>query len=303
MRVVVLGHSFLGLRVLECLRDLGVDIVGVLSHREAPGEFATDPSVEGWARQAGIAVTLVPPYRRLDCAARIAGLRPDVAISAGFRTPLARATLEVPRLGVFNLHPSLLPRYRGRSPVNWAVLSGETEHGVTLHHMVEEIDAGDIVDQRRVPIGPDDTALDVIRRLEREIPGLVTTALPLIATGKAPRIPQDPTAASSFGGRRPEDGRLHWHWPAKRIHDLVRAVTHPFPGAFTHHDGQVLFLWRTGLLAASGRRPGTGFEAGAGRFAVAAGDGAVEVLRFSVGRGPERDGDALAGIWDGGEKA
>ncbi len=299
MRAALFGDSWLGAGALTRLRARGVDVVAVFSHAPAgqPSGFA---ALAIDAASLGLAVVELPAHRRVDCAAGLGRLGADVLISAGFRAPLSGATLAVPRLGAFNLHPSLLPRYRGRSPVNWAVLSGERETGLTLHHMVEEVDAGDIVSQRRAPIGPDDTALEVIRRLESRIPELLDETLPLIASGRAPRRPQDSRQASVFGGRTAEDGRIDWRWPARRVHDLVRAITRPFPGAFAVRDGKRVFLWRTACREDVSAPPATGVPLAGGRFAIACGRGAVEVLRWSVEGGPERDGGELAAAWGPG---
>jgi methionyl-tRNA formyltransferase len=146
---------------------------------------------------------------------------------------LPPAVLGTARLAALNMHGSLLPRYRGRAPVNWAILNGERETGATLHYMVEKPDAGPIVAQESVPIGIDDTALDVSLRLAEAAERLVVRVLPALAAGPPPGTEMDLAQGSYYGGRRPEDGRIDWSWPARRVHDLIRAVAPPFPGAFT----------------------------------------------------------------------
>jgi methionyl-tRNA formyltransferase len=150
----------------------------------------------------------------------------------------------LPKRGAYNLHGSLLPAYRGRCPVNWVLVRGETETGVTLHHMVTKADAGDIVGRRVVPIERMDTAVILYQKLCGAAGELLDEILPLMKEGRAPRIPQDIGSGSYFGGRRPEDGRIDWKWPAERIYNLIRAVTEPYPGAFcTLPDGSPLFIW------------------------------------------------------------
>src|SRR5205823_2082500 len=131
------------------------------------------------------------------------------------------------------MHGSLLPKYRGRAPVNWAILHGERRTGATLHYMTEKPDAGDIVAQQAVPILPDDTAADVVRKIAVAAEIALDAALPALIAGTAPRVAQDLTQGSYFGGRTPEDGRIDWSRSARQIHDLVRAVAPPYPGAIT----------------------------------------------------------------------
>jgi methionyl-tRNA formyltransferase len=147
------------------------------------------------------------------------------------------------------MHGSLLPKYRGRVPVNWAVLRGERETGATLHEMVEKPDAGRIVDQLAVPILPDDTALDVFRKVTVASEVVLDRSLPALLAGTARLTPQDLSAGAYFGGRRPEDGRIDWSQPARRVHDLVRAVAPPYPGAFTTAGGTTLRILRTRVLS------------------------------------------------------
>jgi methionyl-tRNA formyltransferase len=198
--------------------------------------------------------------------------------------------LNIPRLGAFNMHGSLLPRYRGRVPINWAVLHGEKETGVTLHHMVKRADAGDIVDQETVPIGPEDTAQDVFRKavkaaslvLERQLDGLLQ--------GTAPRRKQDESRATYFGGRKPEDGRIDWTQSAERIYNLIRAVTHPYPGAFTTAGGEKLFVWRARPVKGTEEKPGQVVSLNPLR--IATGSGSIEILTLQWSGKSEEDASA-----------
>jgi methionyl-tRNA formyltransferase len=169
---------------------------------------------------------------------RVAALRPDFIFSLYYRQMLKPALLALPRRGALNMHGSLLPRYRGRVPVNWAVLRGERETGATLHHMVEKPDAGAIVAQQTVPILPDDTALEVFGKVTVAAEIALDRVLPDLLAGRAPAVAQDLSQGSYFGGRRPEDGRIDWSRSAREIHNLVRAVAPPYPGAFTDLQGR-----------------------------------------------------------------
>jgi methionyl-tRNA formyltransferase len=142
----------------------------------------------------------------------------------------------------------MLPRYRGRAPVNWAILRGEREAGATLHYMVARADAGDIVDQQSVPILPDDTSADVLAKVAVVAEIVLVRSLPALFAGTAPRIRQDITQGEYVGRRRPEDGLIDWNFPAQQIHNLVRAVAPPFPGAFAWIGERRLGIDRTRLL-------------------------------------------------------
>jgi methionyl-tRNA formyltransferase len=189
---------------------------------------------------------------------------------------LKPALLALPRRGALNMHGSLLPKYRGRAPVNWAVLHGERHTGATLHYMTDKPDAGDIVAQQGVPILPDDTAADVLRKVAVAAEIALDAALPALIAGTAPRIAQDLTRGSYFGGRTPDDGRIDWSRPAQQIHDLVRAVAPPYPGATTMIAGVPARILATRVIddsATAAREPA--IEVGDGRITVRCGGGGI----------------------------
>ena len=149
----------------------------------------------------------------------------------------------MPALGAYNLHGSLLPRYRGRAPVNWALVSGETETGVTLHRMVARADAGEIVDQQPVPIGPADSIREVYDGVVGAARKVVARRIDELLSGQVQSRPQDEARATVVRGRRPEDGRIDWQRDARTVFNLVRAVTHPYPGAFTEVQDRRFYIW------------------------------------------------------------
>ena len=179
--------------------------------------------------------------------ARIAACQPDFLFSFYYRLMLKDPLLAVPPRGALNMHGSLLPKYRGRVPVNWAIVHGETETGATLHYMTEKPDNGDIVAQASVPILPDDTAGEVFGKVTLAAEAILHDAVPGLVAGMAPRRPQDPRLATYFGGRRPEDGVIDWSKSAAEIHNLVRAVAPPYPGAFTDTGGHRYVIERARL--------------------------------------------------------
>ena len=280
-RIAVLAYSETGHECLKALLDRGEDVVLVVTHPDTIGETLWFPSVAELARSRGIEPVIAgAPDAALT--ARVAAASPDLLLSFYFRHVLPAEVLKVPRLGAYNLHGSLLPKYRGRAPVNWAVARGETETGATLHVMTEKPDSGDVVDQEAVPIGTDDTAYEVQKRVTQAGVRILERRLAALKAGTAPRRPQDEKAASTFPRRTPEDGRIDWTRPAEQVHNLVRAVTHPYPGAFTDVFGGKTMIWRTRLphLGAHDNFPGQ-VRAEQGRLYVACGDDRyVEILRI-----------------------
>jgi methionyl-tRNA formyltransferase len=230
-KAVVFAYHDVGVRCLRVLLDAGVDVPLVVTHRDSPAEAIWFASVADLARSRRID-TLADP-EAAETFSRVQSIKPDFIFSFYYRRMLPAALLKLAKRGAFNMHGSLLPKYRGRAPVNWAVLHGETETGATLHEMVEKPDAGRIVGQERVPIGPDDLAVDVFRKVTAAAESVLKKNLNKIIEGKADRREQNLAAGSYFGGRRPEDGRIDWSRSAAEIHNLVRAVAPPYPGAFT----------------------------------------------------------------------
>ena len=297
MRVVVMAYQDIGYVCLDELLALRAAVALVVTHPDPVNENIWFRSVADRARKAGLPVLRPPSVNAPDVVAAIAGLAPDFLFSFYFREIIGPEVLGLARRGALNLHGSLLPRYRGRCPVNWVLINGERETGVTLHYMEARPDRGDIVAQRAVPIADDDTALSLNRKLGEAARALLREAYPLLAAGTAPRSPQDHARATSFGGRRPEDGRIAWHQPARRLYDLIRAVTAPYPGAFTTYRGERLFVWWARPLDLGPRvgAPGEVVEIrpGAG-VVVAAGSGALLLDRVQLAGHDEQRADELA---------
>jgi methionyl-tRNA formyltransferase len=255
-RAVVFAYHDVGVRCLEVLLRHGVVVPLVVTHRDDPKETIWFESVaDRAARHAIPAITPEDPNATATVA-KVKKAKPDFLFSFYYRRMLGPKLLALPALGAYNMHGSLLPKYRGRSPINWAILRGETETGATLHEMVAKPDAGRIVDQQSVPIGEDDLAVDVFRKMTAAAEAVLERSLPKLLDGSAEMRAQDLAAGSYFGGRKPEDGRIDWSRPAREVHDLVRAVAPPFPGAFTDAAGARLRILRTKLEPALEPRPG-----------------------------------------------
>lgn len=242
-RVAVFAYSEVGWACLDELIALGADVAVVFTHADDPDENIWFRSVADLARSHGIE-TRAP--ERIDPSeiGRIRAIAPELIFSFYCRALIPMEVIGMARLGAYNVHGSLLPKYRGRAPINWAVVNGERETGATLHAISDRADAGDIVAQRAFPIARSDTALDVFRKTAAASRELVRENLSALEAGTATLTPQDETKATKFGRRTPKDGEIDWSMSAERIYDLIRGVTRPFPGAFTHIDGKRLFLWR-----------------------------------------------------------
>ena len=236
LRALVCAYSEVGYRCLRVLLDSGVEVPLVFTHADAPDEQRWFASVAELARARAVAVCTEDPHAP-PWPGRIAALAPHYLFCFYYRALLGPGLLASARWGALNMHGSLLPRYRGRAPVNWAILQGESQTGATLHYMVQRPDAGAIVAQEAVPIGIDDTALDVSLAVAGAAARLLGRCLPQLAAGPPAATPMDLEHGSYFGGRRPEDGRIDFTWPALRVHNLIRAVAPPFPGAFAELGG------------------------------------------------------------------
>jgi len=273
---------------MEALLKMGAPIAAVFTHRDDSHEEIWWRSCAELAAQHGIPVFL---DEKIDAASqKFSALQPSAIYSFSYRHLIPENVLEIAPLGAFNLHPSLLPAYRGRAPVNWVLVNGERETGVTLHHMVARADAGDIVGQRAVAIDDSDNALTLYRKLVPLGVELIDELHPKIVAGTAPRRKMDIARGSYFGRRRPEDGRIDWRWPARRIFNLVRAVTHPYPGAFCFVSGRKLLVWEAKIGAEYGTAgaPGRVVRVTAdGAIEVAAGEGSVVVKRVQFEGGAE----------------
>jgi methionyl-tRNA formyltransferase len=281
---VVFAYHDVGCRCLKVLLDQRIEVPLVVTHRDAPGENIWFGSVAALALGRGIE-TITPDDPNVpEIAGKTRALQPDFLFSFYYRLMLGPALLAAPKRGAFNLHGSLLPKYRGRAPVNWAIIHGETETGATLHEMVEKPDAGRIVDQEPVPILPDDLAVDVFGKVAGAAELVVRRSLPKLVDGSAVLRAQDLSRGGYFGGRRPEDGRIDWSAPAKRVHDLVRAVAPPYPGAFTEVEGKRLRVLRTRRRGEkTGARASPFLYAEGGRCRAACADGGVlELLEVEL---------------------
>jgi methionyl-tRNA formyltransferase len=246
-RAVVFAYHDVGVRCLRALISAGLEIPLVVTVADDPHEERWYGSVAASAADYGLTVIAPAQPNAAELERTLGELQPDFIFSFYYRSLLGTPLLRAARRGALNMHGSLLPKYRGRAPVNWAILRGERETGATLHYMLERADAGDIVDQLAVPILVDDDARDVFAKVTVAAETILARSLPGLLDGSAPRRPQPLLPGQYFGRRTAADGRIDWSRPAGEIHDLVRAVAPPFPGAFGEVAGERWEIRRTRL--------------------------------------------------------
>lgn len=232
MRALVFAYHNVGVRCLRVLAAAGVEVALVVTHEDRADENIWFESVALTAAELGIESIAPESPSDPHLVALVKALAPDLMFSFYYRHMIDGQLLAQARLGAYNMHGSLLPKYRGRVPINWAILKGETETGATLHEMVEKPDAGAIIDQTAVPILPDDTAFEVFAKVTVAAEQTLWRCLPALLSGNARRFPNPIQEGSYFGARRPADGAIDWHQDGLHVYNLVRAVAPPYPGAF-----------------------------------------------------------------------
>ncbi len=252
MRTIFFGATDLGYRCCQRLLESGLEIVGVfsiprefrISYSKTPVRNVTYRDFEELAKRHQIPFFQVEGKMSAPCHQRVVErLRPDFGLAIGWYHLIPAKLRALFPKGVAGLHASLLPRYRGGAPLVWAIINGETESGVTLFYLSDGVDDGDIVAQKRFPIGADDTIREVYEKATRASMEVVTESVPLIASGQAPRRVQDERRATRFPQRSPDDGLIDWSWDAQTIRNFIRAQTKPYPGAFTFIGGKKVVIW------------------------------------------------------------
>ncbi|MBI5436060.1 MAG: formyltransferase [Nitrosomonadales bacterium] len=281
-RAVVFAYHNVGYRCLSVLLAHGVDVALVVTHRDNPKENIWFDSVAELAALHGIPVIMPDNPNTPEVVEQIRGLQPDFFFSFYYREMLKAPLLVIPNRGAFNMHGSLLPKYRGRVPVNWAIIHGETETGATLHYMTEKPDNGAIVAQQAVPILPDDTALEVFQKVTVAAEIALNDILPALLAGTAPAIPQDLSQGAYFGGRKAEDGIIDWSQDARSIHNLVRAVAPPYPGATTQLLGKPMRILQTLVTGCTVSDEKPAFYVKQGKAYAICGSGVLRVVRFEL---------------------
>lgn len=293
MRVVFLGNHTVGVRALEAILESD-PVVGVVAHPADPEDGARYESVFDFAKQQKLNVIrssgrdeLLPGW--------VAECRPDLLWITDYRYLLSPEILDLSPGGAVNLHPSLLPRYRGRAALNWAILNGEREVGLTAHMLDDGVDSGDIIAQVAVPLRPEQDVGDALRLLYPVYAQITREVLAWFRSGCVPRRRQDHSLSTTFPRRRPEDGRIDWTQPAERIVNLVRAVARPYPGAFADFGERRLTIWRAAGLnnGALHGLPGTLVTETRRRLVIQTGSGLLETGDFEWSPAPSREANQM----------
>ncbi len=284
MKTIVLAYHNIGCKGIESLLRNGFQVDAVFTHKDDQGENIWFDSVAKLAASKDIPVFAPDDINHPLWVHRIKDMNPDIIFSFYYRKMVKPAILDIPSHGCLNLHGSLLPKYRGRCPVNWVLVNGETKTGITLHYMTPKPDDGDIVCQKEIEISDDDTAKTLYEKLTMLSVEMLDEILPQIKEGAAPRKPQDHSQATYYGGRRPRDGEIDWSASSKEIRNLVRAVTEPYPGAFSFVGDKQYLFWSVTEAPYDGKTsvPGTVLETDP--LVIRCGSGAI---RMDFGQSPD----------------
>ena len=303
LRIAFVGCVLEGRRSLETLLDMGEQVSTIFTLRpELAAKVSGAVPWEDIAARFGVPLHYVRTMNDPEAVEILRALAPDLLFCVGWTQLLKKDVLARPRLGCLGFHASYLPAYRGRAPVNWAIINGERQTGNTLMFLDEGVDTGDILAQRAFPIGDDDTCATIYDKVARSEDEMIREVMPLIHGGRMPRRPQDHAAATVMPRRRPEDGVVDWTRSTKQLHDWVRALTHPYPGAFTTLAGRRVWIWKAspwrtelGGFAADRLRPGMWRQEGTPpRLLAGTGDGELSLERVQLDGEEELDGLAFA---------
>lgn len=292
MKTVVFAYHDMGCVGINALLNAGYEITAIFTHNDVATENNFFGSVARLAAEHGIPVYAPDEANHPIWLDRIRTMAPEMIFSFYYRHLLSDEILQCAQKGAFNLHGSLLPKYRGRAPLNWALVNGECETGVTLHRMVKRADAGHILAQQKVAIDDQDNALTLHRKLVLVAEQLLGDVLPRLRQGEVSEWPQDESQATRVGGRTADDGRIDWNQPAETIHNLVRAVTDPWPGAFAFAGSVKFIVWKSRVHPQQQAKPGTVISRQP--FLIACGEGALEIQTGQSEHGVYMNGSQLA---------
>lgn len=298
LRVVFFGTPEFAVPTFDALRRSPHRVVGVVTQPDRPrgrGRKTGESAVKTRASAANLPV--FQPNRLNDPAFldALAGLHAELGVVVAYGKILPEAVLHMPRLGLVNVHASLLPRYRGAAPIQRAIINGDRETGITIVRMVLALDAGPMLATARRPIGPDETSEEVAHDLAQMGATALMSSVGALATGPLPEVAQDESAATYAARLTKDDGTIDWTLPAQRVHDLIRGL-YPWPHAFTYHRGRRVIVLRSTTLPAAEGQPGRILEAEGDRLHVGTGQGAIAITKLQAEGGrPMTPREFLAG--------
>jgi len=282
MRITFLGNHTVGVRVLEVLAEKA-ELVGIVAHPEDAEDGVRYESVYEWATAHKI-----PAIRGKATAAEVTDFikqtKPDLLWVADYRYLLPSEILKLPKHGTINFHPSLLPKYRGRAPVNWAILKGEKEFGLTAHFIDEGMDTGDILAQEKFYLNDDEDIADALNKLYPLYQSITRNIVDKLKQGSLRPTKQDHTLATAYPARKPQDGLIDWSKSARDVLNLVRAVAAPYPGAYTHCNGTKLIIQKAKIAKdeSSDGKPGYVADCGKSSLHIKCGQGSLDVTLWET---------------------
>lgn len=293
MKIFLFTGSIKGYAVLKKMLADKANLCGILCLVEDAHEEQYHPKVAALAKEHHIPIYFSNETKPADYADVLRKTNPDIAFAIGWRYIIFKEAYTIPPKGTLIVHDSLLPKYRGFAPTNWAMINGEPRTGVTLFHIAEGVDCGPIVDQLPLEIGIDDTISTVTENLIKLYETIISKNLPALAAGTAKAVPQNDAEATYTCKRTPEDGEINWQLSAFQIHNLIRATSHPFNGAFTTLQGKRVFIWGSELPEKediySGCVPGRVLGKRNGKIEVLTGKGVLRVTRLQFSDDVEKN--------------
>jgi methionyl-tRNA formyltransferase len=297
MRLVYMGTPQFAVAPLHALAAAGHDIAGVVTRTDKPagrGRTLASPPAKRAAQELGLEVFQPKRVREPEFIEILRKMDPEAIVVAAYGQILPKEILALPKFGCINIHASLLPAYRGAAPINWAIIRGEHETGITIMQMDEGMDTGAILMQESISISPEDTAGGLMEKLAPLGARLIITALPLLASGKLAPVAQDGTKATTAPLLKKGDGLINWELSARDIHDRVRGLS-PWPGAYSSLNGQMVKIITTGVLDGTGE-PGLLYEPDKNTLTVGTGGGLLSILNIQPeGKKPMTAGEFMRG--------
>jgi methionyl-tRNA formyltransferase len=298
MKIFLFLASRRGYAVLKKLISANATICGILCLVEDPHEEQFHPKVSAIAKEQAIPLLYSTDIKPSEYQSVLEKFKPDIAFAIGWRYLISKAAYSVPPKGTLILHDALLPKYRGFAPMNWAIINGEKETGVTLFHIAEGIDSGPIVDQLATPISREDTANTVSERIISLYEEIIIKNLAGLENGSLQAVPQNEADATYTCKRTPGDGEINWQRSAVDIYNLIRGLTHPFPGAHTVLNGKKIIIWSAELPAIAdtyvGNIPGRVLGKRNGMIEVLTGEGVIRLKRLQYNDEDEKNAGDIA---------
>jgi len=242
--VIVFAYHSIGVKCLNILIRNRVKIHLVVTHHDSDNENIWFKSVEETCKNNTIKYLIIERSNFDNLKKKICNKSISVIFSFYFRKIIPNSILELSKYGAVNMHGSLLPKYRGRAPINWHIVNGEKKGGITLHYMNEKPDSGNIIDQKSVSISKTDTPIELFEKVEKAGEMILSRSLESILNGTCPSVPQDHKIATYYGSRKPKDGRIDWNQSSEKILNLIRGVTKPYPGAYTYINKKKIIIWK-----------------------------------------------------------